>query len=268
MIYTVITEHTKKLPVYLTSIGKENHETLNRTNGYNDFQISYIAKGKGYFSSEGIETYLCEGDCFVFRPNAPHYYESLSDDYCDYWVAFNGESADKLFDFICQGSAEVFAVENTSFQKMYFEKMLKEACETGSFYDEKLSVQLYSYILKTAENKQNHPFSTKKKRFVPILEYIENNYKNTITLDELAQVAKLSKYRFCGAFKEAFGIGAIKYIIQFRIQKSKELLLNNKNKTVDEIAKEVGFKDSSYFCCSFKKYENITPEQFRNFQKR
>lgn len=267
MIYTVITENTKKLPVYLTSIGKENYEKLNRTSGYKDFQISYIAKGKGYFSSEGVNTYLYEGDCFVFRPNAPHYYEALSDDYCDCWVAFNGDFADRLFDFVCHGTAEVFSVENPSLQKSTFERMLKAACESDSFYDEKLSAQIYSYILKTAENKQNHPLGVKRSRFTATLEYMEKNYRNTISLDELAVVAKLSKYRFCGAFKETFGIGPIKYIIQLRIQKSKELLLNEKNRTIEEIAKEVGFNDASYFGASFKKYENITPAQFRNFQK-
>lgn len=53
------------------------------------------------------------------------------------------------------------------------------------------------------------------------------------------------------------------YINNLRLSKSKNLLLNS-NLNIKEISKELGFIDEKYFLKLFKKYENITPKQYRN----
>lgn len=266
-IYPVITENAKRLPIYLTGVGIEYEEYTDRPFGFKEFQISYIKKGKGKFTYMGKTEYIYEGDCFVFRPNVPHKYEYVSKDFCHYWVTYNGFSAESLTDYICESGAEVFSVKNPAEQKNMFDKILKNSSAFDSFCDEKSSALVYSYIFQTAENKRNHSIGTKRRRFLPVLEYMEKNYSSDVTLDELAEVINLSRYRFCSSFKEIFGISAIKYLIQYRIQKSKEMLISETDKTVAEISKSTGFNDVSYFCSVFKEYEGVTPLQFRNFRK-
>ena len=266
-IYPVITENTKKLPVYMTGVGVEYKDNINRPFGFREYQISYIEKGKGKFTYGEKTEYLYEGDCFVFRPDIPHKYEYVSKDFCHFWVTYNGTAADSLTDYICIGGTEVFSVENPAEQSKFFEKILKSASVSDKFFDEKCSALIYSYIIKTAENKRNHPLGVKRQRFSAVLEYIENNYSSTITLDELAGVLNLSRYRFCNSFKEVFGMTAMRYLIQYRIQKSKEILLSARESTVMEIAEAVGFNDVSYFCAVFKEYEGVSPLKFRNSQK-
>lgn len=267
LLYPVITENTKKLPVYLSGIGVQKKEAIDRTNGLGIYQISYVAKGRGVFTSGGKTVNLYEGDCFIFRPNVPHSYYSLSEDYKNYWVIFDGFAADSLFNQLTQGGTDTFSVENMPEQENMFKSMVRSAENSDKFYDENNSAVLYSYILKTAQNKHNNPVGIKRQRFLPVLEYIEKNYKSAVSLDELAGIAKLTKYRFCGAFKETFGISAMKYLIQYRIKKSKELFSENPDSTVEEIAKASGFNDVSYFCAVFKNQEGVTPASFRNLKK-
>lgn len=267
-VYPVITENAKKLPVYMTGIGVELKDSISRPCGFKEFQISYIEKGKGKFVYNGKSEYLYEGDCFVFRPNEPHSYEYITDDFCNLWITYDGREAATLTDYITQVGAEVFSVENPSEQKNFFEKIMKTASVTDGFFDEKCSSLVYSYIFQTACHKRNNRLGERRQRFFPVLEYMEKNYRSAIALDELASIAGLSRYRFCNSFKEAFGISVMKYLIKLRIQKSKEFLVSKDEKTVAEVSALTGFNDASYFCAVFKEYEGVTPNQFKKFQKK
>ncbi|MBW2096979.1 MAG: helix-turn-helix transcriptional regulator, partial [Deltaproteobacteria bacterium] len=61
--------------------------------------------------------------------------------------------------------------------------------------------------------------------------------------------------------KSETGINFTEYLIHFRIEKAKELLLNT-SKNISEIAYEVGFNSQSYFGYLFKKCEKISPGKF------
>ena len=64
-------------------------------------------------------------------------------------------------------------------------------------------------------------------------------------------------------FKERTGQKFVDYLNQIRVEKSKELLKNT-DKKMYQIAKAVGYDNVKYFFRVFKKYEKITPEEYRN----
>ena len=97
-----------------------------------------------------------------------------------------------------------------------------------------------------------------------VLEYIHQNYRNQITLDDLARVSNFSKYHLCKKFKEKTKTSINNYILMSRIDHAKELLLQNQHK-IFVIAQEVGFNDAPYFNRIFKKMTGYTPTEFIDY---
>ena len=91
-----------------------------------------------------------------------------------------------------------------------------------------------------------------------ILEYIENNYGEKITLDQLCSIANISRFYFCRLFKSITGKSLGEYLNQLRINKA-EALLKNGEVNITEAAMSCGFDDINYFSRMFKKYKNESP---------
>ena len=100
-----------------------------------------------------------------------------------------------------------------------------------------------------------------------VISYIEKNYAQSISLDELSSIANFSKFHLCRKFKDVTNMGITNYILNYRINKAKELLLEPNSGKVFEIAKAVGFNDTSYFNRTFKKYTGYTPNEFQRLNK-
>ncbi|MDE7294184.1 MAG: helix-turn-helix transcriptional regulator, partial [Oscillospiraceae bacterium] len=81
-------------------------------------------------------------------------------------------------------------------------------------------------------------------------------------MDDLCAVSGVSGQYICLLFKRTLGTRPMEYIAKRRIQAAKELLTSS-DKTVENIAIETGFCTASYFCKLFKRYEGMTPIQFK-----
>ena len=110
--------------------------------------------------------------------------------------------------------------------------------------------------------KEHYNDLIKVEKLKEVIKYIQTNYKNPISIKELADIAKYSEYHFLRFFKNETSKTCTQYINNFRIQKA-ALLLSNTNLSITEIAYEVGFGDVSYFIKTFKKYMLTSPNKFR-----
>ena len=95
------------------------------------------------------------------------------------------------------------------------------------------------------------------------LKFIEENYKNQITLDQVCEKIGINKSYFCTIFKEHTNKTFSNYLSSYRINKSKDLLKNT-DMPITEIAFIVGFNSVNYYNNNFKKLTNMTPAQYRN----
>ncbi|MBW4079819.1 response regulator [Paenibacillus sp. S150] len=95
-----------------------------------------------------------------------------------------------------------------------------------------------------------------------IAQYIEDNYKYDLSLQDIADQFQLSREHISRKFKQVFHEGLTEFRNRIRIEKAKVLLLNPQLK-VDTIAEMVGYKDEKYFNRIFKKYTSSTPKAFR-----
>jgi len=98
--------------------------------------------------------------------------------------------------------------------------------------------------------------------FDRMIDYIEINYKNALTLDELSAVSGFSSSYISQLFKKRSGLSLNRYIAKVRIQKAKDLLVK-RDMNVSEAAREVGYKDQNYFSRVFKNIEGFAPSTFK-----
>ncbi len=94
-------------------------------------------------------------------------------------------------------------------------------------------------------------------------EYIDNNYRKSISLEEVAEQIGISSYYLSKLFKDRFQVTFIDYLKNTRLQKAKELLLDG-SMPLKEIALTIGYKDPNYFSRFFKKETGISPRDYRN----
>lgn len=96
--------------------------------------------------------------------------------------------------------------------------------------------------------------------------YIDENYMKQAGLESISKAAGVSSQHLCRLFRQTLNCRPMEYITKRKIKAAK-MLLAETQKTVDQIVEETGFCDSSYFCKIFKRFESITPSQFRSIEQ-
>lgn len=154
-------------------------------------------------------------------------------------------------------------------------QQLKNTSESGELNDimteEILSALLehiyvqQSDIRKNIEQLDAYKHSTKEevaKRLSIAVDYIHAHYYSSVTLDELALVACMSKFHFLRTFKQVYKLTPYQYIMSVRLDRAKQLLQTTQM-PVSNIAAMVGYDDVSVFSRGFKRYYNYQPIAYR-----
>lgn len=125
----------------------------------------------------------------------------------------------------------------------------------------KLFAQLYSRGYITNEAKQIR--SRQAEKITALIDWIEDNYTEEITLEMLADKCGISQKYLCRIFKNYTDKTPINFINELRIENACHELSVKKN-TVTQAALLSGFNDLSYFSKTFKQHKGITPKQYKN----
>jgi YesN/AraC family two-component response regulator len=94
------------------------------------------------------------------------------------------------------------------------------------------------------------------------LRYMDEHLDSVLSLADVARAAGMSKYHFCRRFKASTGLHFREYLARRRITRAKQLLQDS-NRTVTDVFREVGFKDMTHFGRVFKKIEGRLPSEYR-----
>lgn len=92
--------------------------------------------------------------------------------------------------------------------------------------------------------------------------FIDENYKESINLDDVSEQAFFSRFHFHRLFTRIYRRTPLQYITQKRLDKAKDLL--TENKSVTEVCNEVGFESIGSFSVLFKKEIGFAPQYYRN----
>lgn len=92
--------------------------------------------------------------------------------------------------------------------------------------------------------------------------YINENYRQPITLESVCRENHVSKYHFCRKFKASVGITVMQYVLKTRLAAAENMLAAGEG-AVSEVSESCGFSSVSYFCQIFKKQTGISPSEYR-----
>jgi AraC family transcriptional regulator len=171
-----------------------------------------------------------------------------------------------------EGTADAFAA------KLFFEDAtlletalkLKRSLENPTFengpYLEALGVVLAHELIRfnhgTSRNKPQPRGGLAAWQQRIVTAYIDAHLGETIPLATLAQLARLSSYYFCRAFKQSFGVPPHRYHTSRRIEHAKALLATRAH-SVTDIGLTVGYSETSSFTAAFRKATGLTPSGYQ-----
>ena len=141
--------------------------------------------------------------------------------------------------------------------------MLSEISIKPPFYREKTSLLLKNLIIDIVRTAALSEQSNLENKLNKVLSYIQENYDENITNEQLAKIVNYHPYYLNRVFKKYTGVTLHKYLLDYRISMSDNMLLSTEI-TVEKIAEQVGFNSTTCFISYFKKVKFLTPSQFRN----
>lgn len=132
---------------------------------------------------------------------------------------------------------------------------LDAICHIGNIFSYIIKNERYSVQKDDADSRWSY-------RIKPVLEYIDKNYGEAISLESLAKTAGMNPKYFCRFFYSLTHYTPMNYVNFYRIEQA-AYMLDTTDLSVTAIGMECGFSESSHFTKVFKKYKNITPIKYR-----
>jgi AraC family transcriptional regulator len=133
-------------------------------------------------------------------------------------------------------------------------------------YIDSIRTQLAVHLLRhyaAVEFKQPKLASLSPRLRRMMIEFIDQNLAESITLDDLAGLAGLSSYHFSRKFKADLGMAPHNYVLSRRVERAQRLLKSSRL-PLKMVAAECGFTDQSHLTRVFRKFLGVTPNTFRN----
>lgn len=128
-------------------------------------------------------------------------------------------------------------------------------------------IDFFAYIIEENKFILKHSNRTDKKKELlkSVIKYIDENYADTLSLEETAMKFYMSKKYFCRFFKNNFHKTFIEYLNDVRIENSAHLL-SQKDISITQAALSCGFNSMSYYTSTFKKKIGCTPTEYKKLK--
>lgn len=123
-------------------------------------------------------------------------------------------------------------------------------------------LQLVTFLSR-CYNRSINPDSKKLLRIANAISHMERNFAKPISLEELVEISNMSRRNFIRTFESTMGTSPIKFLIARRIQEATKLLRTT-DRSITDIAFDIGFSDSNYFSRQFRKAIGLSPRQYRS----
>lgn len=263
MIFCSI-DQMERLPLYVTTVGYWDHQNeMDRPAGFPDYQLHQVLKGKGELAIRGEHYVVGEGEAFFLFPNIPHAYTPLTGQWQVSWVSFNGREVSHMLQYAGIGESGPAKLKDARMLPDLERILMAEADSEpeASLERSKLLYALLIDLKRALLTPVN--LDAEINRMKPVLQYIDHNLSHSISLDELADVAKVTPQYLCRLFQQTLRMRPTVYINQQRINRSKQLMVQDATRKMYEIARLVGFDNVSYFCAVFRKQTGMSPESFK-----
>lgn len=234
-----------------------------------DYHIGLVTQGALHQTWEGQTHQLTYGDICIMPPDVVHNGKKQGED--SYQLTTFRISPERLNTFlfdIQNNDSHPLLAPNAIHNAPLFKRLLQLKSALQSEHDplrrESLLVHNMAELLCLANNKHKTKEEQKigRQDFMKIRDYCESNLHNKITLDELADLAGLTRFQFIRRFQKQIGLAPHAWLMRLRLERACMSLANSKAMIAD-IATANGFYDQSHFNRMFKTAYQISPSQYR-----
>jgi len=244
---------------------------------HENIELLYFIKGEAVIKCNSLELSAKKGDLIVVNSNDLHQGCCVSDEDVEYYCIIFDTS---MFQSRHVDACETKYIGPLSQNRILFKNKIEKDKEVArcihSFvkeyeakqigYEMALKATIYQLLVLLLRNHVQLVLSSKEynirmknlDRFNNILEFIENNYSEKITIDQLCAMVNMSRFHFCRVFKSITEEPLGEYLNLLRINKA-EALLKDGAVNVTEAAMSCGFDDMNYFSRMFKRYKKVAP---------
>lgn len=249
-----------------------------------EIEITWVRQGRMCYKVNDLCYHLKEGDILFENSNVLHAGNMEKNEDCDYVsVTFDPKLVYGFFQStICTRYVEP-VTQDFSLPAIYidgsadwhdrFAALVREIIaldkERSEFYEMDITIRiqmLWKLLLmhkRPAAGKVLHN-ATEYERIKKIISYIDQNYKNRITLKDIADHIHLCESECTRLFKRYMNVTLFSFLQEYRIERSLEYL--NSEETIGDIAGKVGFADPNYYSKVFAKVKGCSPREYRKRQ--
>ncbi len=242
-------------------------------------ELAYILSGKGKYLVEGTEYEVEAGDLLICNPGT--YHANLFCDPKEPYIKFVTGFTGFHFKNMAPNSIELpdggcilhtsAALKHELSKHCYAMIAEKESNRTGKYIMFKTHLmQMLLLIMREIADAErpeqkgcNIESYNKSYSVNQIIHYLNENYEQKISLEQIAHNMYLSPVYISKIFKEETGESPINYLIKIRLEKARDILLNDDGGSIKNIANRVGYEDVYHFSKLFKKYYGISPLYYK-----
>ncbi|HWQ98979.1 MAG TPA: helix-turn-helix domain-containing protein [Clostridia bacterium] len=225
---------------------------------YNDLPISSdYETGYPAEREKHLEEMILRGDAQAAISDAEVFFQWMVERYPDHDMAIRL----KVLEFVMR--AEYNAFHEGGGLKYHFldrDDYLQAVLATETY--EELKVWFLRKIAESARNVSTKADEKANRVIAKARAFIDRNFSRDLTLEEVSREVHVSPYYFSKLFKEQTGDNFINYLTQKRVDTAKQLLADGRL-NVKAICTEIGYNDPNYFSRLFKKFEGMTPTEYR-----
>ena len=246
-----------------------------------EIEITYVKEGSMHYRINNRSFHLKEGDIIFCNSNALHSGEMENQEDCSYipitfdpkliYGFFQSTICTRYVDPVIQNLA-VCAVHidySEKWHETFRDRMLEVISldkQKPDFYELDISIRMQLLWRLLVEHLPRQPVSTTSdfteyERIRRILSYIEQNYMNQITLDDISEHIHLCESECTRLFKRHMNTTLFSFLQEYRIERSLEYL--NTKESISSIAEKTGFSDSNYYSKVFSKIKGCSPREYR-----
>ena len=244
--------------------------TCYREEGTNDWQLLFHDSGKGIFHHPDGDVEVNEGDCYLLPPRVAHDYGIPAEggSWASYWVHFlpRANWLPYLQWTEIRSGLLYLKIDDKEVRDTItdlFKQCIKLVNDEQLYAMELAMTRLEEILIRIAQVNNTLEIAGLDHRIISAVKYIQENYGKGINLTLLATRARLSEASFCRLFKKEMGKSPINYLEHIRISHACHFL-SSTTYSIKDITALLGFSAESYFCARFKKYNQMTPMEYRS----
>lgn len=197
-----------------------------------------------------------EKETWVFDENTLYHYQRRSDSQQNEWL-FQDDSGPFDLPPVCH-------ITNDKALRNLFAQLHQSNRNFGLYNRWSKEILMQQILMEIAQQNQQIRKEDMNARRIKILcTYIQQNYMNPMTLENLCNYVSLSPSYVSSIFSQYLHKSPMAYVAEKRIAAAEDLLVSS-SMSIAQIATEVGFQDAFYFSKKFKQLTGLTPRQYRN----